>query len=153
VLLSKPGGLIRLDEESYTGLMHFKTTFLRYETNVNIIAATQVASWALPILTDFNNNIQVTSMSTITNTSGLPKWASRVVEIYNGIIYLNATMLKKYNVKYIVAMLPRNNQWYDSSSRDFALKLWKMDFSSIANLIYEETDNCMSCIKIWRLND
>jgi hypothetical protein len=153
VLLSKPGGLIRLDEESYTSLMHFKNTFLQHETNVNITAATQVASWALPILTDFDNNIRVILMSTITNTSGLPRWALTTVEIYNGIMHLNATILKKYNIKYIVAMLPRENQWYDPRSKDFALKLWKTDFSSIADLIYEKTDNCTSCIKIWRLND
>jgi hypothetical protein len=153
VLLSKPGGLIRLDEESYTSLMHFKNTFLQHETNINITATAQTASWALPILTDFDNNIQVILMSTITNASGLPKWMLTTVEIYNGIMHLNATILKKYNIKYIVAMLPRENQWYNPRSKDFALKLWKMDFSSIANLIYEEKDNCTSCIKIWRLND
>jgi len=153
VLLSKPGGLIRLGEESYISLMYFKATFLQHETNVSIIAAAQVASWALPIFTDFDNNIQVILMSTITNTSSLPKWMLTRVEIYDGIIRLNATVLKKYNIKYIVAILPRSSQWYDSRAKDFALKLWKTDFSSIANLIYEKTDNCTRCIKIWKINE
>ena len=151
VLLSKPRGLIRLNEESYTNLVYFKHAFLRYEINVSIIAPTQVASWALPILTDFDNNVQVILMSKFVNASGLPEWMLKRLEIYQGIIHLNATILKKHNIKYIVAMLPYPDQWYDPNHKDFALKLWKTDFRNIANLMYGKTENCTSCIKVWKL--
>jgi|GEM_PF-5192428 len=151
VLLSKPSGLIRLNEESYASLVYFKDAFLRHEINVSIIAPTQVASWALPILTDFDNNVQVILMSKVVNASGLPEWMLKRLEIYQGIIHLNATILKKHNIKYIVAMLPYPDQWYDPNHKDFALKLWKTDFNNIANLIYGKTENCTSCIKVWKL--
>lgn len=145
VILSKPGGLIRISSEEYILLQHIKDSILKDERNITIVAPAQVASWTLPLFTDFKKNVSVIFIGPPPDIKNL---SSRHVEIYLGLTKNDEVLLKKYNVKYILVMMPKLNQWYDDENKKFATYLWEKDFSGIAELVYNLQHRG---IKIWKI--
>jgi len=149
ILLSNPGGLIRIDSEEYTMLQQIKGMVLKDERNIVIVAPNQVASWVLPLLTDFKRNISVVFI-TMTLPDNTSPWYTKYFEIYLGLTEKNEVLLKKYNVKYIVAIPPKKDQWYNDNNRKFSLYLWNEDFSEIAELVYSLQYNSGG-VKVWKM--
>jgi len=77
-------------------------------------------------------------------------WYAKYFEIYLGLTEKNEVLLKKYNVKYIVAIPPKKDQWYNDNNRKFSLYLWNEDFSEIAELVYSlQYDS--GGVKVWKM--
>jgi len=151
-------GLIRIDDDRLNLYLDLREQFIRSnETNIKILAVSQVSSWFRTLLTIPEKHIDVFLVATpeIYNTYS-PQDPNRLVglEIYNALVNGDLTKLKEYGFKYVAVELPNEGQWYNPGIRDFASHLWEEDFRPIAKLAllhYDPTSRYG--LKLWMLKN
>jgi len=125
--------------------------------NVTILALNQVSAWLRAFLTIPERKIEVLLIaSPDVYMRYSPDDPNRIVglTLYNALVKMNSSLLRKFNITYIAIELPNRKQWYHSSIRTLAYELWSKDLRPIANLVFEYYDKSSGKgLRLWKLKD
>jgi len=156
--INQKKGLIRINNEQLKVYLRLRSMFLNSNlSNVIILDLNQVGAWLRTFLTIPERKIEVFLIAPPdVYMRYSPDDPNRIVglTLYNALMKMNLSLLKKFNTAYIAVELPNKKQWYHISTKTLAYELWSKDFRPIANLVFEYySKSSGKGLRLWKLKD